>query len=341
MKKLFIRKSIALCLCLCLCFNGCSPALKKYGGAFLGTFDTTVQISGYERSQADFDTSVGLARSVMEELHRLFDIYHNYDGINNLKTVNDMAGITPVEVDTRILDLVELAVDMYPRTGGAVNIALGPVLRIWHDYRNEGVSLPPEDMLREAYELCDINGVIIDRDAGTLFLKEPGMSLDVGACAKGFASGLAVDALPDGYILSAGGNVVVAGLPGDGREAWSVGILDPRKDSDKPIVTLSVSDGAVVTSGDYQREYTVDGVSYNHIIDPATLMPALRYRSVSVIGMDSGLSDALSTSLFILPMDRGRELAAEFGCDVIWILPDMSVEMTEGARAMAKLSNSP
>lgn len=337
MKAFFFKRAPAMCLCFCLflCLNGCGGSVKKYGAAFLGTFDTTVQIIGYEKSKADFDEAASGAQGMIEELHRLFDIYHDYDGISNLKTVNDMAGTAPVRVDDRILELVEFAVDMYSKTDGTVNIALGPVLRIWHDYRSEGVSLPPRELLEEAYGLCDILDVVIDREAGTLFLRKSGMSLDVGACAKGFASGLVAESLPDGYLISAGGNVVVSGAPGDGRETWKIGVQDPRDDEENPIVTLGVYGGAVVTSGDYQRTYTVDGVSYNHIIDPSTLMPAARYRSVSVIGPDSALCDVLSTALFILPADRGGELAEAYGCDVVWILPDMSVEMTEGAREIA------
>ena len=314
---------------LSLCLAGCHEAERKYTSTILGAFDTVVKVIGYEEKKADFDEKVGNAREMITELHRLFDIYHDYDGINNIKTINDMAGIAPVAVDARIIELVELAVDMYHQSDGAVNVVLGPVLRIWHDYRGEGVALPQMELLEEAYELCDIGDLEIDRGAGTVFLKKAGMSLDMGACAKGFAADLAANSLPGAYLVNAGGDVASSGPPGGGRESWNIGIQDPWSAEEREIITLGIREGAVVTSGDYERAYVVDGASYSHIIDPSTLMPAAHYRSVSVIGQGSALCDLLSTALFILPRDRGGELAEAFGCGAIWILPDGSIESTD------------
>lgn len=332
-----VRAAKALLLAAaCLCVAACSPGPQKYGTAFLGSFDTTVQVVGYEADEREFSRVAEDAQALMVELHRLFDIYNSYPGLSNLKTVNDMAGKAPVEVDARILDLVEYGIQMHAQTGGAVNIALGPILKIWHDYRAEGREVPPSELLEEASALCDIGGVRVDREAGTLFLTEEGMSLDVGACAKGYASGLVAASLPEGYLLNAGGNVVASGLPADGRDAWEIGIQNPETSEEAPIVTLAITEGAVVTSGDYQRSYTVDGVAYHHIIDPATLMPADYFRSVSVIGADSALCDVLSTALFTLPKELGEALVRSLDCEAIWILKDMSIEMTDGARAILK-----
>ncbi len=317
-----------------LLLQGCSPVRTRYTHTFLGTFDTVVQVIGYADSRADFERAAQTLETRMTELHRLFDIYNTYDNLNNLKTVNDCAGICPVVVDKAVLDLVSLVLDQPSDVVDVVNIALGPVLSLWHRYREAGVSVPPPDALEQAATLSDASDVIIDRAASTLFLRRPSMSLDVGACAKGYAVALVCAELPDGYLVSAGGNVLARGRPDD-RDAWTVGIQDPlRPESADPLLTLRVADGAVVTSGDYQRYYEVDGRRYCHIIDPATLFPAANFCSVSVIGPDSALCDLLSTALFVLPYEDGLKLAQSRGCDAIWVSPSGEINMTDGARDM-------
>ena len=121
--------------------------MKKYSYEFTGIFDTLIQITGYARTKADFGRMAREAQQRFEELHRLFDIYNNYEGMNNAKTVNDKAGTEPVEVSKELLDVVSLSKEWYEKTNGAVNIALGPVLAIWHNYRNEGIADPQKARL--------------------------------------------------------------------------------------------------------------------------------------------------------------------------------------------------
>ena len=116
---------------------------------------------------------------------------------------------------------------------------------------------------------------------------------------------------------------------------WIVGIQDPDQVGVNRY-TISVMSGSVVTSGDYQRTYTVDGVEYHHIIDPDTLMPAAHWSSVTVLCADSGLADALSTALFLLPLEEGKTLAAECDAQVLWITPDGEEYMTDGFRALIR-----
>ena len=122
----------------------------------------------------------------LEEYHQLYDIYNDYKEINNLKTINDNAGIKPVQVDQRIIDLLTFSKDVYNKTNGKVNIAFGAVLQLWHDYRTEGVDnpeeaqLPPMDELIAASEHTNIEDLIINQEAGTVYIKDPDMRLDVG-----------------------------------------------------------------------------------------------------------------------------------------------------------------
>ena len=318
----------------------------KYSADFFDVFDTYTTVVGYAGSQEEFDSYVELIHGEMLRLHRLYDIYSDYPGITNLKTVNDSAGLAPVAVDAAIIDLLELAERAYEETGGAVNVAMGPVLRVWHEYREagladpEGARLPDMAELRAAAEHMAIENLIVDREAGTVLLREAGMSLDVGALAKGYAAQLAADRAREAgftsFVLSAGGNVCAVGTPADGRDSWSVGIQSPDSAQDL-LDTVYISDMSVVSSGDYQRYYTVEEVDYHHIIDPETLLPARRARAVTVLHPDSGQADLLSTAAYILPLEEAMALVEAHSAEGIWLLPDGSMRATEGYRAVSQM----
>jgi thiamine biosynthesis lipoprotein len=357
MKKKTGLKALSLLIILAILSGallagcGVDTGYAKYSGTFFGTFDTVVKVVGYARDQAEFDGYFAYVQTRFEALNRLFDIYNDYEGIVNLKTVNDNAGKAPVAVDPAILDLVAFGKEWAEKTPGVTDIAMGAVLSIWHVYRRNGqddpaaAALPPMDDLREAAKHTDIEQVVVDREAGTIFLADPDMSLDVGAIAKGYATELVTHEVQAmGFvsgIISSGGNVRTFGKPLDGvREKWGVGIQDP---AESPLVpdggvldTVYVRDLSVVTSGDYQRFYTVDGTQYNHIIDPSTLMPATNFHAVTVLCEDSGVADFLSTTLFILSYDDGLALIESLGYDALWVMPDLSLRETPGFKAVMK-----
>lgn len=322
----------------------------KYQATFMDVFDTYSIILGYSKTKQEFDEYANIMYQRLTELDHQYDIYNDYEGINNLKTVNDYAGIEAVKVSDDIIKLLKFGKQAYEDTDGIINITMGSVLRIWHDYRTEGkadpdnAKLPPMEDLKEAVILTDINDLIINETEGTVYLAKKGMSLDVGAIAKGFATQLAVDDAVKAGMVSAladiGGNVCSVGKPLDGiRDRWGVGIQDPELsigDTSNIVDTIYVNNISVVTSGNYQRYYVVDGEVYNHIIDPDTLMPAVNYASVSVVCSDSGIADMLSTYLYITSVEDGREMLKKLGAEAIWIHLDGSIETTEGYDRISK-----
>ncbi|MGI6143392.1 MAG: FAD:protein FMN transferase [bacterium] len=353
MKMKRLARPLIIIMVLLLLLLGCRKTqvneYKRYTGSFLGTFDTVIQVVAYTKSEEEFSTYFELIKTRFQELHKLYDIYHNYGNINNIKTINDNAGIKAVPVAQEIIDLILFAKDWYRQTGGRTNIAMGPVLKIWHDYRTQGIEnpawakLPPPDELRQAARHTDIDQVIVDTDKGTVYLADEGMSLDVGAVAKGFATEIVVQELMaaglKAGIISAGGNVRTIGKPLDSqRERWSIGVQDPIGSlytSNAILDTLFVTDAAVVSSGNYQRYYTVDGEMYHHLIDPETLMPAKHFKGVTVVAPDSGLADFLSTTAFLLPFLESKGLVESLpGVEALWVLPDGSIEVTEGMEKM-------
>lgn len=325
-----------------LLLSGCSttPKKEKFSASFIGPFDTATQIIGYETNEKEFSKKVATLEEELNHYHKLYDIYNEYDGINNLKTVNDNAGIAPVKVEKEIIDLLEFSIELYNKTNKQVNIALGSVLSIWHEYRTHGISsptnaaLPDMDVLKDASAHTDISKIIIDKEASTVFLEDSNMSLDVGSIGKGYAVQCVADnARKQGfsnYLISVGGNVVTIDSKPDGQ-LWRLAIQNPDLTSDVSYVKkVDFKDQCLVTSGDYQRYYVVDGKEYCHIIDPDTLMPADYFKSVSIITAHSGLADALSTALFNMEYEEGLALINSIeGAEAMWILEDGSIQYSD------------
>ncbi len=307
----------------------------------ISVFDTVTQIVGYDTTEAKLQEKADVLLEELRRYHKLYDIYNKYDGINNLRIINDNAGIEPVKVDKAIIDMLEFSIDLYDKTNGEINIALGSVLKIWHNYRTEGIndptsaSLPPMDKLQEANKHTDIHKIIIDKENSTVYLEDPEMSLDVGSIGKGYAvQKVAEYARHIGYnhiAISVGGNIATVGSALDGQD-WRFAIQDPFFEDEIPFVCkVDFSDLCLVTSGDYQRYYVVDDKEYCHIIDPDTLMPAEYFKSVSIIVPNSGLADALSTALFNMPYEEGLQLLKQFdNAEAIWVFEDGTIKQTDG-----------
>ena len=334
MKRVFI-----VLLAVCMLASGCGiaaqPQQKQYTATFLDLFDTVTTIIGRAESEEAFQTQAQAVRDDLQYYHNLFDIYNDYDGISNLKTINENAGVQSVKVDRAIIDLLLSCKEYYRLTDGKVNVAMGSVLSLWHNARADGVrdpvnaKLPQKEALLEAAKHTNIESIEIDAENCTVYIADPLTQLDVGAVAKGWATQRAAENAPEGILISVGGNVCATGPKTQEGTPWVIGIQDPDQ-SDRNLHSLYVSAGSVVTSGDYQRTYTVDGKKYHHIIDPQTLMPAQHFRSVSVVCADSGLADALSTGLFLMDREQGQELAQQCGAEVLWVEADGAEYMTAG-----------
>lgn len=324
-----IRRIVPLVLAIAL-LAGCSAPVetvkkKQYQATFLTLFDTVTTIIGYGETEEEFKEVTDQIHDELEIYHQLFDIYNDYEGVANIKTINDQAGIAPVKVDQKIIDLLLDCKGYYEMSGGAVNVAMGSVLYLWHESRNDGINdpenakLPKEDALKEAAKHCSFDTVIIDEEASTVYLEDPQQRLDVGAVAKGWATERVCENAPSGMLVSVGGNVRATGPKPEKNSSWVVGIQEPEGKTGEYLHTVYVNQESVVTSGDYQRYYTVDGKEYHHIIDPDTLYPAEKWKAVSIVCEDSGLADALSTALFLLSQEEGQKLLDEMNACAVWV----------------------
>lgn len=334
-----MKKTLLPILLSLFLMAGCTareaPVQKQYQASFLTLFDTATTILGYADSEEEFQAVAQTLHDELLEYHQLFDIYHDYEGVNNLKTVNDRAGIAPVEVDRRIIDLLLDCRELYEATGGKVNVAMGSVLSLWHEARTEGVddpehaALPDRQALEEAARHVSFDAVLIDEAASTVYLTDPLQRLDVGAVAKGWSVERVCENAPSGLLLSVGGNVRATG-PKPGDAPWVVGVQSPDGGREEYLHTLYLDRGSVVSSGDYQRYFTVDGVRYHHIIDPDTLYPSDRWRAVTVLCPDSGLADVLSTAIFNMDREEGQALLDRYEARALWVAPDGSISYSPG-----------
>ena len=353
MKRTAINRILSALLAGVLCMTllaGCKPKkeLTRYTTVFYDVFDTVTQVIAYCETQEEFDTQMEALHADLAAYNQLYDIYNDYDGVTNVKTINDNAGVAPVQVDDRILSMLELADQMYTTTNGKLNIAMGSVLSIWHNYREAAEltetdadnQLPTQEELEAAAQHCDISNVIIDKDAKTVYLADPEMSLDVGSVGKGYAVEMVCQAAEKrgltSALVSVGGNLRAIGTKPDGSQ-WTGGIENPWNASDVytsdsmlgPAVNMS--DMALVTSGDYQRYYVVDGKRYHHLIDPDTLYPAAYFNGVSVLCPDSGLADCLTTGLFCMPLEEGQKLVESLdGVEALWCTTDQQTITSSG-----------
>lgn len=335
-----------LCLLLaCLLLGGCAvdgnvPEKKIYEATFLSLFDTVTVIKGAAESKETFSEIASAIHDELEIYHRLFDVYNEYEGINNLKTVNDCAGIEAVKVDRKIIDMLLDCKTYYTLTGGKVNVALGSVLRLWHEARNDGVNDPANAYLPDMQRLLNasmhttLDAVIIDEGESTVYISDQDVRLDVGAVAKGWSVQRVAEYAPSGLLISVGGNVCATGPKDKSGTPWVVGIQNPS--GGDYLHTIYVSDISVVTSGDYQRCYAVDGKLYHHIIDPVTLYPGDLWRSVTIVCDDSGLADALSTALFLIPLEDGRALLTQCGAEAMWVDADGNQYYSPGFEALIR-----
>ena len=314
----------------------CDASPKKYTAYSLDYFDTVTTLIGYAPSQKAFDAVTETVFSVLLHYHQLFSIYDSVEGVNNLKTLNETRSMV---ADRDLVTFLQYGKEMYDKTDGRMNIAMGAVLSLWHNAREEGLlhperaALPDKDLLQAASAHCDIASLVIDEESLTVSLSDPETLIDVGALGKGYAVEMAARALEEagiaGYIINAGGNVRTVGKRGDGS-LWKVGVEDPDREG-AYLDTVEIADASLVTSGSYMRYYYVKGKPYHHIISPDTLMPSEFFTSLTVRCRDSALADALSTALFTLSYEDGLQLCEEFSdVEVLWLFPSGEVRTTDG-----------
>jgi thiamine biosynthesis lipoprotein len=228
----------------------------------------------------------------------------------------------PVAVDPETAELLTLAVEIGTLSNGAFDVTIAPASALW-DFTADEPVLPDPDALSAACSRIDWRNIVIDGNTVTLL---NGAEIDLGGIAKGYIADRVAAYLKSQGVESAcinmGGNVVTIGTKPNG-DPWTIGVRDPNGAPDESEEVLSVTDGAVVTSGTYERGFTRDGVRYHHILDPKTGMPVQNgLASVTIIGTRSDLCDALSTACFVLGEEASKPLLDRYGVSAVFLYAD-------------------
>lgn len=291
-----MKRILLACIsALLLCALGCGRKADTYETA-LFAMDTYCTIEAYGKGA---EAAAASAAGELKRLDALFSI-----GLPDSDTARiNAAGGGPVRMAKDTAALIDTALAVSAETGGAFDISIGPVVRLWGFY-DEVQRVPAEDAVRAALSKVDYRRLALD---GMYLHTGAGQSLDFGGVAKGYAADRMAEVLTasgaEGALISLGGNVQAVGARPDGAP-WRIAVRDPF-DEDAVLGVVEAMDCAVVTAGSYQRYFEAEGRRYHHIIDPRTGYPAESgLVSVTVIADSGARADALSTALFVLGPER-------------------------------------
>ena len=245
-------------------------------------------------------------QDVISEMHRIDLLMSPFKKDSELSLINQQAALHPVKISDELFNLIEKSIKISQLSNGAFDITFSSVGQ-FYDYRKK--LSPTEKQLAENLKKINYQNIKLNKDDTTIFFTKAGTRIDLGGIAKGHAVDNAIKILQQQGItqamVSAGGDTRIIGDKG-GRP-WYVGIRHPR-DKNKSVVILPLSQTAISTSGDYERFFIKDNVRHHHIIKPSTGDSARELRSVSILGIDSTTVDALSTTVFILGLNKGMKL---------------------------------
>ncbi len=258
-----------------------------------------------------------------DELDRLGRLLNFYAEDSELSAINRNAGIKPVHVSRDTLEIIKTAVMVGEQTEGGFDVTVGPIVKLW-DFKKK--TRPSASAIAEKLPSVGYENIVVDEVAATVFLKNPGIQLDLGGIIKGFAADKAVQS------LKANG-IKLFGRQPDGRP-WNIGIQNPRAEGDKDelFATVNLGTQGISTSGDYQRYFILDGIRYHHLLNPKTGYPESLCRSVTVIAPEAALTDAYATGIFIMGPQKGLAVLERLGMDGVIIDREGQVLMTKGIR---------
>ncbi len=319
--------------------GGCGgdPPRQSRTEFFLGT---PITVTTYGRISRDLLDQV-FAR--VGEIERKMSTTEEDHSDTELLQVNAAAGIGPVSVSPDTFRVVREALAFSELSSGAFDVTVHPLVRLW-GIGTESAAIPDDEQLSAALKLVDYRAVRINPEDRSILLPQPGMGVDVGGIAKGYAADEAARILRAAGIQSAlldfGGNILTVGHKPDGSP-WRIGIQTPDASRGEFLGIATVADQAVVTSGTYERFFEQGGIRYHHILDTHTGYPVQNgLASVTIVATDSIEADALSTVVFALGPEAGRLIIEAMPhVEAILVTDDNEVSITSGAGEIFQLTN--
>lgn len=301
-------------------------------------FETIVQVKVFDSgtTEQNFTDIKEILDTIEIQMNRSNDK-------SELSDVNRNAGIKPVKVSDETFKVVSKAVDYSERSNGGFNLAIGPLVSLWN-IGHEGAHVPKANQITEAMKVIDYKNVILNPDKKEIYLSEKGMSIDLGAIAKGYAADKIVEYLQDkGFksaIVDLGGNVFAMGKkPGD--QLWTIGIQDPNESRGNPIGNIHVENQTIVTSGIYERFFVENGKHYHHLLDSKTGFPIDNNLSSLTILTDKSIdADGLSTSVYALGIEKGLKFIENLEhTEALFITKDKKLYASSGFLKLLEKTN--
>ena len=277
-------------------------------------FDITVVASNEKEGNKYIDSAIF-------EIARIEKLISSWDLNSETSLINKLSGIKPIKVDKELFDLIERSIAISTLTNGAFDISYASMDRIWN-YDGTMREMPSEEKISSSIKKVGYQNIIIDKEAQTVFLKLKGMKIGFGAIGKGYAAdkakALLIEKGVKAGIINASGDLNAWGKQANGRD-WMVAITNPLN-KNKVFSWLPINDSAIVTSGNYEKFISFNGIRYSHIIDPRTGYPSTGIISTSIMTSNAELADAISTSVFVMGVETGLDFINQLkGVDCIII----------------------
>ena len=280
---------------------------------------------------------------VFDEMRRVDSMMSAHDPGSVVSEINADAGVDSMSVPDELYKVLQFGVAFGQISGGAFDISIGPLVRLW-DIGGAEPRVPEPEEIDDALGLVNYRDVLLLDYENRVLLRKRGMHLDLGGIAKGYAADRAVELLDksniDRALIDFGGNIVAFGEKENG-EAWRIGIQHPVEPRGNYLGLLLVKNSSVVTSGDYERYFEVEDRRYHHILDTETGYPVDNgVVSVTIVADNSLTADALSTTVFALGIDEGLTLVENFdGVEAVVVTDSKVIHMTRGAASVFLLSD--
>ncbi len=268
----------------------------------------------------------------LEIINRLEKIMSFFEVTSQLSQINQQSGKLWISVDSELFFLIKEAKKYARLTGGVFDITVASLVELWQKY-GKVQKIPSQSLIEDTLKKVNYENILIDEERGMVKLRRNGQKIDLGGIAKGYAANRVIQYYQQKGLRSAminlGGNVALLGGRDD-EKPWQIGIQNPLQKRGECLAIISVSNTAVVTSGNYERFFLENNRIYHHILSPLTGYPASSgLRSVTIIYPDAMLADVLATTLFILGLERGVKLIKRFSdIEVIIISEDRKIYLS-------------
>jgi len=312
---------------------------RRADGTYVAAFPIMGTRCELTLGTSDRDLASSIARTALAELRRIDAAMSEWRADSEVSMVNTAAGRRAVPVGAEVRSLVARALDAAARSDGAFDPTWAGMRGVWRFGDAMDGVVPTDDAIERGRGKVDWRKVVLDDDAGTIFLREEGMALGLGGIAKGYAVDRLVALVRDAglrdFTIKLGGDLFASGRRGD--HPWTVGIQDPRR-AGAILATLGLEDRAFSTSGDYERYFVKDGVRYHHIIDPKTGRPANASRSVTALCPDATTAEVVTKPVFIWGPARGIPYATSLGCEVAVIDAGGELHLSPGLEGRLRVA---